>query len=403
MYEGSTKPRKEKILALIFSVITFFLLIPNVNAYPIQLDNETIQNALNYLKTQQVSDGGFGDLSTTNWAVMAISSANEDPHTWIKNGKSPVDYMKAHANELSSALDYERFTLSIVATGENPENFNGINYTNEIKAFYDSINAQIGDPNLLNDDFWGILALVACNETNSIEVTNSMNFIKNNQNLNGGWSWGVNQTSDADDTAAAIMALIAAGEDPNSSVIQNALNYLKTQQADDGGFLSWGSTNAATDSWVIQAIVASEENITGENWTKNDKTAIDDLLSLQNDDGSFNWTNTSSLSALLMTSYAIPALLGKTYPIIGPKAITVNMRIEGQNSTIFYDNVTFGSSKIIDTDNKAHYLLNATAMGAVDIASKLANFPYKVNNTAWGLYLYSLNNEDAQGWDGWMG
>jgi len=67
-------------------------------------------------------------------------------------------------------------------------------------------------------------------------VSTSVKWLKGQQNDGDGFGWVPGEKSDYDDTAAAIEALIAAGESPDSKVIRDALEYLKTSQNDEGGF-----------------------------------------------------------------------------------------------------------------------------------------------------------------------
>ncbi|MFQ6120368.1 MAG: DUF4430 domain-containing protein, partial [Methanosarcinales archaeon] len=197
------------------------------------------------------------------------------------------------------------------------------------------------------------------------------------------------------------------GESPESSVIKNATNNLNTFQNDDGGF-AWSIgylSDSSSDSWVIQAIVASGESPL--NWTKNNSNPVEHLLSLQQDDGSFNWTRQQRLNPCKMTTDAILALLGKPYPILpSPKTVkpvTVRVRVEGQNSTLFNGEVSFSNSTIVDTNNVTHYLSVPTALGALDAASKFGNFSYEVvYNSEWdSLYVRSIEN-DTDGWQYWI-
>jgi len=255
------------------------------------------------------------------------------------------------------------------------------------------------------------LGLVATSESEtSPVVADSVAFILSNQGADGGWSWGVGQASDVDDTAAAIMALIAAGQSASSQAIADGLTYLKSTQMNNGGFESWGSTNSATDSWGIGAIVAAGEDPTSAGWasgTAND--SIDDLLSFQNPDGSFNWTPETPSNKELMTSYALTALLGEPYPVAvlesqpeEEEGETIAVRIEGQNSTIWSGTVTVTESTIIDEQGGEHSLAEPTALGALDEASQEGDFPYVVQETAFGLYVYSINGEEPSGMSGWM-
>ena len=402
---------KSKLLS-VFLVFTF--LLPTLFAtpvlaagpYPLTTSDAEVTDALNYLHTQQGTDGSIGDFSTSAWTVMAITAAGEDPHNWkVDSNPSIVDYLAANAGSASSTTDYARMILAIAAANEDPTNFGGVDLLSQLQATYDG--SQIGDSSLLNDDFWGVMALVAAGEDPaSTIIQDSVSFILSNQNGDGGWSWGVGQTSDADDTAAAIMALIAAGQSASSTPVTDALAYIKSTQMDNGGFESWGSTNSATDSWGIDGIVAAGDDPTSTGWRSvlgNDP--VDDLLTFQNPDGSFNWTQATPSNKELMTSYVITALLGSPYPVAilqSQQGVTVDIRIEGQNGTVWSGTVTVTDSTIIDDQGGQHYLDQPTALGALDEASQLGGFPYVVQDTAYGLYIYSINGEEPAGLAGWM-
>jgi hypothetical protein len=273
--------------------------------YPYNPSNEVVTEALNFLNIKQLDDGSIGGFAVSAWASMAISAADQDPHTW----DNLVNYLRQKSNLIdpNKATDWERQTLAIVACDENPKDFAGINFITKIISFYDG--EQIGDYANLYDDFFGVLALISGGiSKDSYIIKNVIDFIKSKQDSDGGWG-------DVDSTSVAIMALIASGENPNSEVINNALIFIKTTQADSGGFQSWGNANAASTSWAIQAIVATGQDPTSSGWMKNDNSPVDFLLSLQQEDGSFNWATGQSMNPEWMTSYVIPALLGKPYPV----------------------------------------------------------------------------------------
>jgi len=313
----------QRRLFLILTLLLLFGMIIPVLAYPYSASDPIVVNARNYLKSAQHSDGNIGGFGASAWVVMAIASLGEDPHNWKKDGgPSIVDYLKANANQLneSKATDVERYILAMTAAGENPRNIGGKDYVGILEGLYDG--TQIGDPNLLNDDFWGVIALISAGKPfDSPIIQNTVAFIKNNQNSDHGWGWGVGGSSDVDDTAAAIMALIAAKESASSTVIVNALSYIKSKQMDNGGFESWGATNPGTDSWAIDAIVAAEQDPTSTYWTKKGNTPVDDLLTFQGEDGAFSFPGPYPRKEWA-TSYAIPALLGEPYPI-EPVAVPV--------------------------------------------------------------------------------
>jgi len=285
----------------------------SAEVYPLGGGDVQIVQALDYLRGKQQSNGCIAAFLTSAWAVMAIAAAGEDPHDWTAGGDSIVEYLQDNSNHLDpdKATDWERAILAIVAAGENPRSFGGIDYVDTLLDFYDGV--QMGDDGMLNDDFWGILALDAIGESQSI-IQDMAAFIVSNQNGDGGWGYTVGGNSDADDTAAAISALIAAGKSPGSPVITDALSYLKSQQQNNGGFVSEGSTNAAVNSWVINAIIDVGQSPVSDSWRKSGHNAVAYLLSLQDTEGFFNYKVGLESLPEWMTAYAIVALLGGSWP-----------------------------------------------------------------------------------------
>jgi hypothetical protein len=347
------------VLVVLSLILVMAAMMPvQVLAYPLEQDDTEITSALDYLRSAQSDDGCIGSFGTSAWVVMGIAAAGEDPHEWKTAPGNPsiVDYLKNNAGSINPdvATDWERSILGIVAAGEDPTNFGGIDYVEGLKNLWDAENNQMDELNLLNDDFWNILALVAAGEDpNSEMIQGSAAYIKNNQRVDdGGWSLGVGGNSDVDDTGAAIMALIAAGESPDSEVIKNAVRgedgdgYLRMEQDDNGGFAMSGDTvNSASTSWAVDAIVAVGQDPTSEDWTWDDNP-VNVLLSFQDpNDGSFWWTADSKSAPAWMTSYAIPALVGKPYPVKletvttlvisgGVVAETVTAIAPGKNATL---------------------------------------------------------------------
>ena len=305
--------KKFSLILIILTIILLFnfpLINNKVFAYsgenfPYQPDDLEIINALNYLSKKQSSDGNIGGLSVSAWAAIAIFAADDDPNNW----GNLVNYLEIKTPNLDpdKATDWERHALAIVACNKNPTDFAGIDFVEKIKSFYDG--TQIGKTSILYDDFFGIISLISLGiDKNETIIKNTKSYIISKQNLDGGWG-------DADSTAAAIMALISSGENKDTQEISNALSFLKTLQADDGGFKSWGITNSASTSWAVMAITAAGKNPTHSEWQKNGNNPISYLLSLQQSDGSFNWSNSNNINPEWMTSYVIPALLGKYYPV----------------------------------------------------------------------------------------
>lgn len=286
-------------------------------AHPLDTADPAVQKSLDYIRSCQQADGGFAEPGRetnpgTSWfAVMAIVAAGEDPHTWTVNGTSAVDYWKhsKEASEPEGTAELGKMVTLIAAAGEDPHTFGGHDYVSDLKGRMKA-DGQFGD--FVYTTYWGLLGLAAAGEKTEKPAA----WLKSQQNEDGGYGWMPGAESDSDDTAAVVMALIAAGEPKNSPAVAKALDYLRKHQMDDGGFNYGGSSssNAASVAWVVQAVAAAGENPAG--WSKNGKDPVSYLLALQQPDGSFNWTPYTADNPCGMTARAVPALLGKPYPIL---------------------------------------------------------------------------------------
>ncbi|NQT31637.1 MAG: hypothetical protein HQ588_04810 [Deltaproteobacteria bacterium] len=407
-------------LLLISVLLLPCLLITPVMAveedYPYSATDAVVSDALNYLRSVQDNTGKIESFSASAWVVMAIAAAGEDPGEWKDDPSNPsiVDYLAANAATATAANAYSKMILAAVAAGEDPTDFGGRDFVALLEATHTG--NQIGDGATLNDDFWGVLALVAAGKdpATSTIIQDSVAFILANQDaVDDGWGWGVGGGySDVDNTAAAIMALIAAGQSPGSAAISDGLDYMKTTQQDNGGFLSWGDTNADTDSWGICGITAAGEVPTDwDSGTGNDP--VDDLLTFQqtgDDYGAFYWQDeTPGMSPAGTTAAAIIALLGDYFPVavLEPEppeeGVTVDIRIEGENDNIWDDSVTVDESWITaDNSSIEYHLEDPTALGALDEAAEEGEFPYETTDEWGGLFVTSIDGEEGEGMAGWL-
>jgi len=240
--------------------IFFLLLLTTIAfAYPYTADDDEISTALDYLSSQQLDSGAFGNQGTTAWSVVAICSAGADPNTWVKNGNSPIDYLldTGQTDTLNPPNAYSRTILAATCAGANPSNFNDVDLISHLKN-YQAEDGKIG--NNLFSTIWGTIALSAAGESDAAEL--SAQWLLDNENEDGCWGTESNTCS------AAIQALKTTGVE--NSNLADAKTVLKSYQQDDGGFIECetcvgGTTSDAnSDSWAIQAILSLEEDPTNE-------------------------------------------------------------------------------------------------------------------------------------------
>ena len=244
-----------------------------------------VLSAVGYLKTQ----------SLNWWSAMALAAAGES----VQLNDLPIDD--------SSLTGREKTVIGLVASGYNPHQYYQRDLVAEIKNA--SRASQLGDPRLLNDDIWGILALKAAGAASDDQaVKQSVSYLIANQNPDGGWGFMVNGQSDTNDTAMAILALRSVGESAESPTIKRALDYLLKSQNSDGGFgftLGQKSDTAST-AWVMMVL----ERLNQESaWQR----AGTFLLVQQQANGSFAWQKGQTSGDDLSTAYAVMALLKQNY------------------------------------------------------------------------------------------
>lgn len=370
------------IFCLIVSSFSFLNLAKASSESEIE---EAVDDAVSYLVDQANSGDWVSEVgeSGVDWSVMALAAAGA-----VSKIDSSVLQDALQTFSGTSATDYERKMLAITAIGQDPRIY--IPDRNLVQEFYENFytNNQIGNETQVNDDFWGILALISIGEDpQSKIIQESKAFILQHQNSDGGWGYSsTSAESDTDNTAAAIMALLSAGESSSSNEIQSAVSYLKSQQNENGGFSGYGSqeSNSDSTSWVLASLSKLGQSVS--DWKRSSGDPVDFLLSMQADDGYFYWQESSIASGVkASTPYAVIALLDKTFPlnIITSSKPLVSYRIEGS-----LDQVCAGS---VEADN---------VMEVIENAQKDCGYSYELDYG--DTYLKKLNSDEASGMVGWL-
>ena len=335
--------------------------------------DDAISSAVAYLKGQTVTPD----------ITMALVAAGESVD---------VAYLKDFFGD--TAISYAKPMLALTAAGKDPRLFPDEDWVAKMKSFADD--TQLGSPDQVNDDIWGILALISAGvSTDDSVVQKSKSFVLSNQNSDGGWAWNTGGPSDTNDTAVAIMALLETGISRSDTVIQNAISYLKAAQNDDGGFpydpvsIFGTDSDANSGAWVIMAINKVEGD--PASWTNKNNNPVGHLLSLQDTDGGFWWMEPpADFNNKGATADAVIALTGNSYPIGttssgGLGEAEVSFRIEGSTAQICKGAVEA-----------------STAMDVVINAADECGYAYVIQETSFGSYLSQINDDAAKGLSGWL-
>ena len=300
-----------------------------VAAYPIY-DSSAISKALAYIGTRQLPNGGIegwnpgtADEFTTIKTVLALAAVRRPMSAMTSaGGHTPLDFLSAQAitytHDATGTLFPGRagmVAVAVVAGDGDPYNFGGMNIIHELTATYHAATGAYsttakagfssGAAGTINQ-LWAILGLAAAGEPVSAAATD---FLIALQEPDGGWGWG-SGSGDVDTTALVVQALIASGNvGPTHSKVQEGLDFLRSKQADWGGWDAWGSPSADSTASAIQAVVAAGYRPATESWAGSPHPQSG-LASLQAADGSFGGN-------ALGTAHAIAGLAEEPLPIGG--------------------------------------------------------------------------------------
>ena len=235
-----------------------------------------------YVQAQQREDGGFGDPQITAWATLGLAAAGEDT-------ARASAYLARQ--QPASATDRALVAMARAAAGDRPDDLlPGLRAHKPGK--------------LVNATIWTILALAQAREPVPPALVSAL---RNAQRPSGGWSWLAAGAADANDTAAAIQALRAAGV--RGRPIQRAVAFLRRHQNADGGFeltLGRGSDTQST-AWAIQALIAAGASP--------GPSAFRYLSRMRRSDGSYRYNARYVTTPLWVTAQVLPALARKPFPL----------------------------------------------------------------------------------------
>lgn len=271
--------------------------------------------ALDWLAARQgITDGSYGGAGATVETLLAVGANDLSAEQWRRAAGAPSlaaaawatlpAYTRGGAAAAGkSAASLTGAALCLPATMAQPSQF--YSPTLEVYSVQSGANA------------WALLGALAVGE----EVTpQAVTGLRKQALDNGGWEWAPGWGADTNATALALQGLLAAGEPVTSTAITQGLAYLKSAQNGDGGFAyaldgsAPGPSDANSTAYAVQALLAAGEEVRGGAWQVGNAGPLDYLLSLQQADGGFAW-QAGGAANLLATQQVIPALLGRVQPI----------------------------------------------------------------------------------------
>jgi len=242
-------------------------------------------------------------VSLTEWAVMGLAAAGRHPATMHRRGgHTPGHFLASKAHGWKDAFTLERGILAAVALNMNPANFAGRNLVHALRSKIGR-HGRIGG--FLSSTYWGVMALKVAGAP---VPRKSVDYIKAHQSSSGGFGYAAGTGSDSNDTAAALMALRAAGTPCGWRVMGRGYAYMHSLQRSDHGYALTSSAGSDSQStgWAIAARIKCHMSNT---------RALGYLAARKHSNGMYSYRKGVVQTPAWVTSQVLPAVNGKGYPI----------------------------------------------------------------------------------------
>ena len=231
------------------------------------------------------------------WAVLGLARGNASVTNSYYDGyyDRVVAYVKANINskgqlDSNKSTENSRIILALTAIGEDPTSVGGRNLLTALNDL--SYVKKQGS----NGPIWTLLAVDSGNYIYNYR-DKLIDTILDERTEDGGWTHTGN-TADVDMTAMAIQALAPYNDEDHpkvKSAIEAALTLLSGMQQNDGGFASFGTPNSESAAQVVVALSAlGLDANTDSHFVKNGHSVLENLLSYEQEDGSFQHTTDGS-------------------------------------------------------------------------------------------------------------
>ncbi len=272
--------------------------------------------SVDYVRAAQNRDGGFGasrgEASSplyAAWAGIGLAGAGRPC------GPALAGYLRRTGVSVHGVGDVERTILALRACGSGTT-LGGRDLLADLRRAQRADGSWSG---LVNATAFGVLALRAAGvNRSSSAIVRALRWIAARRHADGGYSFtGASGRSDIDVTSGVLQAIAAARGRDIGAQGRRAVTFLRRQQRPDGGFpLSvGGASNAQSTAFAIQALVAAGVR-TAHIRRGGSRTATGYLGSLTTSDGSVRYSRTSAQTPVWVTAQVLPALSARPLPIV---------------------------------------------------------------------------------------
>jgi prenyltransferase/squalene oxidase-like repeat protein len=290
------------------------LVLAAVLLVPAPAHASDVSRATDWLAAQQRPSGGFAadsgreaGVEMTSWAMLALAAAGRNPLDVTKSGKSPVDFLRNHRDDIKDAGDVARTILALEASGVDPRSFGGEDLVARLLSERRQSGSYQGWP---ATSAYAVLALRSAGAGGSTAGT--VAWLRKVQGKDGSWGNEPGDAGSPEITGAVLQVLT-----PGSDACDSALGYLRKAKRPNGGFAPGNnlSANAQSTAWTSEGLLAAGKD---PNTFGTGQSSFAYLRSLQADDGHFFKEPGQDVSPVWVTSNAIIPLSGHFLPVAAP-------------------------------------------------------------------------------------
>lgn len=291
------------------------LLVTLLAFAPAPAQADAVTDGAAWLEAQQRPSGGFpsapdreAGAEMTSWAMLALAATGRNPLDVTNGGKSPVDFLRNHMDEVRDAGDIARTILALEAAGVDPRNFaGGEDLVDRLLLQRRTNGSYQGWP---GSSAYAVIALRAAGANDAAAPT--VGWLRKVQGKEGGWGNEPGDAATAEITGAVLQVLT-----PGSEASDRALEYLRRAKRPNGGFAPGKnlSANAQATAWASQGLLAVGKDPAGFGTGKSSFTY---LRELQTDDGRFLQAPGIEASPVWVTADVLVPLSGYHLPVPAP-------------------------------------------------------------------------------------
>ncbi len=302
-----------------------FVAPANAADFPDPASEESARRGAEYIAGQQEENGGIPSLgggvsvSGTAEAVVALLAGGRQP----ESVEQALGYIADRAEAFVDDSDTQGGHIgpviwALVAAGEQPRDFAGIDWIAELEERYIPATGTYGG-NLYGDSL-AMLGWLAAGEELPFAAENRLRL---NQCGEGGWSWSVGCGGAPDtDTTSLALSVLAAAAGPSDEDVQQARQWLLDTQNPSGCWSVMGGNDQANSCGLaVSAIVALAEDPGASPWASGERDPVKTLRDdFQLDNGGFSRSAGDTSADNYATVQVVPGMAYWSHPVSAPES-----------------------------------------------------------------------------------